>query len=90
MDNNTEESSLRNEIKELKASKATLSDLNSKQETLLAKMQSSKEELKKLLTESHMANKKLSLELADKNIEMNGQCGKIDEQKKEIKLMKNM
>lgn len=75
---------LKNEIKKLKASKGHLPE----QESLLAKLRNSTEELKKLLNESQKANKKLSLDLADKNIEISEQVGKIDKHKEEIKVLK--
>lgn len=78
------------QISELTRSMSHLSDMNSKLETQLSKMQSSNYDLTKLLNESQMDNNRLALELADKNIEGTEQNCKIEDQKKEIKHLKNV
>lgn len=78
------------QISELTRSKNHLSVLNSKLESQLSKIQSSNDDLRKLLNESQMENNKLALELADKNIEVTEQNCKIEDQKKEIKHLKNV
>lgn len=90
MGNQAEESNLKAQNKRLLALNATLSDSKSKLESLLTKAQSRKEEFRKLLNDSQMANKKLALELADKNLEMTDQGSKLEEHKKEIKMSKHV
>lgn len=89
-ENKTDHVLLKRQISELTGAKSHLSELNSKLESQLSKIRSSNEDLKKLLNESQVDNNKLALELADKNIEMTEQNCKIEDQKKEIKHLKNV
>lgn len=89
-ENESDHRLLKRQISELTGTKNHLSELNGKLESQLSKIQSSNEDLRKLLNESQMENNKLALKLADKNIEMTEQNCKIEDQKKEIKHLKNV